>query len=230
MPIYKGNSKIEFLYYGSKRIKKLYKGSTLVYELYEGESTDKAGTVTRQIPSGTYRITVIGAGGGGCAQGASGSSQSAASGSAGAAYRCIIKIAKATTLQYTVGAGGASAGGGDFTGSAKTGGTSSFSIGGVLKVTCTGGGGGQTWFRGGSRNGAGGTVTINNNSGIQSADINVSGLQGTHGNSSGTYYRCNAPTTLGDYGKGGYAAGWSSGYRIDVQNGYNGYFKIERWD
>lgn len=229
MPIYKGNNKIEFLYKGSQRIKELYKGSVLVYQLYAGQTSDTPGTTTIKIPSGTYRVTLIGGGGGGCGQGAKGTSYSAASGSAGAAYRCIINISKSMTLQYTVGGGGKGAGGGDYSGTAGTGGASSFSLDGKAQVTCTGGSGGQTWFRGGSYCGPGGTVTVNDNTYIQSADINVSNLRGTNGNTEGYYYQCQAPTSLGNYGKGGSAAGWSYSYKFYAENGNNGYFKIERW-
>ena len=95
-------------------------------------------------------------------------------------------------------------------------------------ATCAGGGTGRTWFRGGSACNPGGACTVAEQSTYSVSTITAAtGPTGTHGASSGHYFYCDAPTTLGDYGRGGRAMGASYGYRYEGQNGFDGYVKVQ---
>lgn len=183
--------------------------------------------IQQHLPAdGLYEITLIGGGGGGCGQGAKGSSYSAASGSAGGVFIAKIAIKAADTVAIIIGGGGNGAGGGDFTGKASWGNPSKFSINNTEIAVCNGGGPGETWFRGGSRCYPGGSCEV------RSTSYNVyiiraeTGPTGTNGARPGYYFECQAPTNLGNYGKGGRAMGDSGGYRYEGQKGFDGYIRI----
>ena len=222
--------KIVGIYCGSDRIYRVYNGSDLVWQTYKvGQVVFESGIANTYSLSlatgGVYRITIVGAGGGGCGNGANGSSYSAATGAAGGGLIIDAALTKGT-LSIVVGAGGTGAGGGDYQGpAAGTGGDSSVSKGGTVIGSCTGGTGGRAWFRGGWQLGVGGSPT--SGAYIVNTTTSVSGSSGDGGNWNGHVYTCDVPIAGIPYGNGGEAMGRGDSYAYIGANGSNGYVKIE---
>ena len=229
MTLVVNDKNIYSIYHGDDRIYKVYNGDDLVWQTYKTNQTvfesgfGSSGSINL-LTKGYYDIIVIGAGGGGCGNGAKGSSYSACSGAAGGSFVGRIYVEKGT-INYTIGTGGSKTGGGDYQGSrAGTGGTTELKFGNTPIVTCTGGTGGLAYFRGKYSTGTGGTVTQGNY--ITGVTSSQQGSNGTGGQSSGTYFYCEQPIEGIEYGAGGYGMGKSSGYTWDASNGQNGYIKI----
>ncbi len=181
-------------------------------------------TYSINIKKGIYEIVVIGAGGGGCGNGAKGSSNSGCSGAAGGGYRGKISLPQGT-LNLLIGKGGTKTGGGDYQGDrANTGGTTSLKFNGTNIVTCGGGTGGRAWFRGKASTGTGGSVTTG--SYIVQTYQSVTGSNG-QGGGGGALYTCPCPISGYNYGAGGNGQGLGSGYNWSgTTDGQNGYIKI----
>lgn len=217
------------VYHGTDRIYKIYNGRDLVWQTYKTSQvvfeSGFGGTGSiNLLTKGYYDIIVIGAGGGGCGNGAKGTSYSGCSGAAGGAFIGRIFVEKGT-LNYTIGTGGEKKGSGDYQGArAGTGGDTVLKFGEVPIVTCGGGTGGHAYFRGKYSLGTGGIVT--QGSFITDVTTSIQGSNGTGGQTNGNYYTCEQPVEGIEYGAGGYGMGAGSGYTWEASNGQNGYIKI----
>lgn len=173
-----------------------------------------------------YNLTMIGAGGGGCGNGAKGTSYSGCSGAGGGGLLGQLKLTPGV-YTVTIGKGGYGVGGGDWQGSAGGTGSSttlSDSNGNII-ASCTGGTGGRAWFRGHYKLGVGGSSVYNSN--FLTNVTQYPGSDGNGGNGNNVVYTC--PQTISgiNNGIGGSGMGSSSGYKYLGENGKDGYFKIE---
>lgn len=171
MPAYIGSTKCKEFYIGSVKLKELYYGSTKIFGrvapgtiVFESE---EAGTFTFTIPATqSYEIYLVGGGSGGSADSDSYSPGRgrASSGASGAFAKIETRLTAGTVCTIVVGEGG-------FAGvhdrgysqaPSGPGGTSTFTAGSDLLVTCTGGTPAfAIWSRGGSSyGGTGGTYTV----------------------------------------------------------------------
>ena len=236
MTLHVGNNNIVNIHHGSDRIYRVYKGSDLVWRTYKTnevvfESATPGVTYIDLRTGGRYRITTIGAGGGGCGNGASGTSYSAATGAAGGGL-IVDTLLPIGRIGIAVGAGGAGTGGGDYSGPAGGTGENSHIYwysdpeGHDETFICrsTGGGGGRAWFRGGWSLGTPGSPSTG--SYITDTITSVTGSAGSGGANSGYIFTCPVPITGINYGNGGRAMGSGSGYAYIGDNGSNGYVKI----
>lgn len=181
-----------------------------------------AGSFSVNLSDGIYRITLVGAGGGGA--GASDAPRDykacEAGGGSGSYVRALIRLTDGN-YSATVGVGGDGAGGlyGTFVGA--TGGNSSFGS----YITAYGGTGGiARWTDGTGGNPTGGTGgALPSITGVESVLNSLAGSNGGIHQQAGTAVGGSNPT---EYGKGGDAfcsGGTAVGYK-----GGDGYVKIER--
>ena len=169
---------------------------------------------------------MIGAGGGGCGNGANGTSYSGCSGAGGGAITGTLRLTPGM-YTITVGDGGKGVGGGDWQGGAGgTGGSTTLSdSNGNIIASCTGGTGGRAWFRGHWQTGVGGSSVYNSN--FLTNVTQYPGSNGTGGNGNNVVYTCQQTISGNTNGVGGAGMGSSSGYTYLGEDGTSGYFKVE---
>lgn len=196
-----------------------------------------------------YKLTMIGAGGGGCGNGCEypNQTQSACTGAGGGGIICDV-VLPVGVYSVTVGLGGSGASGTDYLGErAGIGGNSIFKTNdNSIIVECSGGQGGRAWYKNNYELGVGGSASYN--SSFVSNAQTYNGSNGKCGTDSVTRYICNDTIEDEINGRGGSAYGgilvngfsllrYNTGknhsalmqlnYCYIGENGYDGYFKLE---
>ena len=183
-----------------------------------------SGSYTDTLESGTYKVTVVGAGGGGCALTESDGHyyDARAVGGGSGSYVSATVALDAGSYSSVVGAGGSGYAAhkedyGVYRGTA--GGQSSFGT----YIACNGGSEGAAQWRGGTWGGAGGTYSTDGASVIEASNGNAGSGIGGFGTANG------GASLFGGYGAGATAATWG-GYGGSGGTGGTGYVKIELYE